>query len=234
MENDEKCLSLNTGGSRRPTARGAARRLGSARLRLQVQCGSQLSHNLKLSPNERGERAFFSLVKGDGEDVPVLMWASCEERAKEQQKKGGNPQGERGPNRKGPRAINTRITISATNVPLGTPSSSSAPFSYPRGHDAHVHILSPPSFSSPFLSLFSHYAVCVSLSFSPLGLRVLCPCTSYSFSSTISAFVFLSPIHRRVPISLQPVKKFLAVYFFSGEVRGNTPRPAGDLVLIFD
>lgn len=56
-----------------------------------LRCGSQLSHNLKLFPNERRESLL--LVKGNGEDVLVLMWASCEERAKEQQKGGGTQEG---------------------------------------------------------------------------------------------------------------------------------------------
>lgn len=142
----------------------------------------------------------------------------------------------RGPNRKGPRAINTRITISATNVPLGTLSSSSspAPFSYPCGHDAHVHILSPP-FPFPFLSV--HITRHASLFLSPFILR---PMPLY-FASSSSLFLFSVPASvlsfshaPSSPFLFSPPRNSSRYIFFSGEVCGNTPRPAGELVLIFD
>lgn len=61
--------------------------------RLRLRCGSQLSHNLKLSPNERREALLLLLLRfakgGNGEDVPVLMWASCARNARRSNKKRG-------------------------------------------------------------------------------------------------------------------------------------------------
>jgi len=48
----------------------------------------------------------------------------------------------------------------------------------------------------------------------------------------VHLFFFLSCIV--VPISLQPGKEFLVVYFFSGKISENTSHSAGELVLIFD
>lgn len=61
MENDEKCLSLNAGGSQPGPAGDSTR------------CGSQLSHNLKLAKREKDRER--------GRDVP-----SVSPRAKKQQK----------------------------------------------------------------------------------------------------------------------------------------------------
>lgn len=137
-----------------------------------------------LSERERQENLL--LMKGNGKDVPMPIWAPCEERAKKQQKK-RNRRHAREARIQRLRAINTRITISATNVPLGTSFSSSAPFSYPYGHDVHVHILFPPSFSFFFLS-FILVKYSMSLSFS---LRSIFPILLY-FSS-LSLFFFPIP-----------------------------------------
>lgn len=120
MENDEKCLSLNAGGSQR----GPAGDSGS--------CGSQLSHNLRLFPNARESP---SRGKRKEERCPGV---GATPRAKNARKKEEKKE-EGGSNLVLARAINTRITISTTNVSFrDSLFVFSTLFFYPHSHDAYI------------------------------------------------------------------------------------------------
>lgn len=171
---------------------GSERRGGAAR------CGEPvITQSLKCSPKEARERGSSSLVKRQAEDVRCPCGPSCEERAKEQQKGRGTTRGRNGRIARA-RAINTRITIPATNVVsdffLFVPRFSPPPspltlLSDPCGYDVYARAY---TFSTLRL-LFRIYAQCKSLSvflfltLSPLILPP-CPCAFrlrariYSFS----------------------------------------------------
>lgn len=207
MENDEKCLSLNAGGSRR-CLRLDLTRLDSTRFD-STRCGSQLSHNLKLSPNEAREsrpREERGGIRGPCRSHERNVYEGVtkgRKKTRRRRRKGHELERVGGREPRGTRivwarAINTRITISATNVPLDFFYIFPAPltFSYPCGHDVHVHTFS--ALGLPLLTPHhprfaccqTHYAIRVFflfLSHSPVAH------SSHPVARTFRSFVSFAP-----------------------------------------
>lgn len=186
-----------------------------------LRCGSQLSHNLKLFPYEKRESLF--LAKGAEGGGGRRGWFRCpcglrvRNARRSNKKKGAHTGGKErggGPSGKGPRAINTRITICDERP-------SSAPFSYPCGHDVRtcIYFLHPPP---PFLTL-SSLTLCIirlffSLSLVVYSLYYVSSCTSsLFFFPDPRAHLFLSLVQRRSRFSSARQGIPCAVFFFLRE-----------------
>lgn len=208
MENDEKCLSLNAGGSQRPSGGP------------DPQCGSQLSHNLKLSPNEARESSSRG-VKGRkggifGARVLRLVRETYERATKKTKVRwdqGGPSESRTGASHKHPH------NDPATNDPLDFfRGLSFCPFLFPRPHTACIcaYFLETSSSSTSLSSSPSHFCTA---EYARL---------SFSRRSILARFIFSLPFFLSRPrAAFSPRVLFLFARLFPASPFGPSENTRG-------
>lgn len=213
---------------------------GDSDRRLRLRCGSQLSHNLKLSPNERRETLLLLLRFAKGGTARMFR-CSCGLHARGTREEATKREGARivkAASHKHPhndlcdeRSFGDSFFVLLRPIFLSL-----------RTMRTCIYFLRLPPLPPLYLSFSFSFHVMQSLFPSPFILHTLCPCTSSLRHLSLSLFLHHpSRVHHlsfshasSFPFLFSPPRNSSRYIFFSGKVCRNTPRPAGELVLIFD